>query len=212
MQYLPSIRLNYRFSGIHSPDNAAVLKSRRETSNISAESYRKFMVETVKYEVTRKLDKVEMRRYPKMIVAKVEGYGENGFNLLFRFISGDNKQKTKVKMTAPVVSQRIEMTAPVLSTGDSLAFVMPAEYQLDTTPEPLDDRVKISEMPEKNLAVLRFSGRWANSLFEKKTRELLEELEKARIKTRGDVFSMLYNDPFTPSSMRRNEVAIEVEP
>jgi hypothetical protein len=170
------------------------------------------MVETVKYEVTRKLDKVEMRRYPKIIIAQVEGYGENGFNLLFRFISGDNKQKTKVKMTAPVVSQRIEMTAPVLSTGDSLAFVMPAEYRLDTTPEPLDDRVKISEMPEKNLAVLRFSGRWTSSLFEKKTRELLEELEKARIKTRGDVFSMLYNAPFTPSFMRRNEVAIEVEP
>lgn len=168
------------------------------------------MVETVKYEVTRKLDRVEIRRYPKMVIAKVEGYGESGFNLLFRFISGDNKQKAKVKMTAPVVSQRIEMTAPVLSTDDSLAFVMPAEYRLDTTPEPLDDRVKISEMPEKNLAVLRFSGRWTSSLFEKKTRELLEELENAKVKTRGDVFSMLYNAPFTPSFMRRNEVAIEV--
>jgi len=170
------------------------------------------MVETAKYEITRKLDKVEIRHYPKIIIAKVEGYGENGFNLLFRFISGDNKQKTKVKMTAPVVSQRIEMTAPVLSDSDSLAFVMPAEYQLTTTPEPLDDRVKILEMPERNLAVLRFSGRWTSSLFEKKTKELLEEIEKAKIKTKGDVFSMLYNAPFTPSFMRRNEVAIEVEP
>lgn len=170
------------------------------------------MVETAKYEITRKLDKVEIRHYPKIVIAKVEGYGENGFNLLFRFISGDNKQKTKVKMTAPVVSQRIEMTAPVLSDSDSLAFVMPAEYRLDTTPEPLDDRVKILEMPERNLAVLRFSGRWTSSLFEKKTKELLEEIKKAKIKTKGDVFSMLYNAPFTPSFMRRNEVAIELEP
>jgi hypothetical protein len=170
------------------------------------------MVETAKYEITRKLDKVEIRHYPKIVIARVEGYGENGFNLLFRFISGDNKQKTKVKMTAPVVSQRIEMTAPVLSDGDSLAFVMPAEYQLATTPEPLDDRVKILEMPERNLAVLRFSGRWTSSLFEKKTKELLEEIEKAKIKTKGDVFGMLYNAPFTPSFMRRNEVAIELEP
>ncbi len=170
------------------------------------------MVETAKYEITRKLDKVEIRHYPKIVIAKVEGYGENGFNLLFRFISGDNKQKTKVKMTAPVVSQRIEMTAPVLSDSDSLAFVMPAEYRLATTPEPLDDRVKILEIPERNLAVLRFSGRWTSSLFEKKTKDLLEEIEKAKIKTKGDVFSMLYNAPFTPSFMRRNEVAIELEP
>jgi len=170
------------------------------------------MVETVRYEITRKLDKVEIRHYPKMVIAKVEGYGENGFNLLFRFISGDNKQKTKVKMTAPVVSQRTGMTAPVLSDSDSLAFVMPAECRLDTTPEPLDDRVKISEMPERKLAVLRFSGRWTSSLFEKKTKELLEELKKAKIKTKASAFSMLYNAPFTPSFMRRNEVAIEVEP
>ena len=170
------------------------------------------MVETVKYEITRKLDRVEIRHYPKIVIAKVEGYGENGFNLLFRFISGDNKQKTKVKMTAPVVSQRIEMTAPVLSDSDSLAFIMPSEYRLDTTPEPLDDRVKILEIPERNLAALRFSGRWTNSLFKKKTKELLEETEKTKIKTKGTVFSMLYNAPFTPSFMRRNEVAIEIEP
>jgi hypothetical protein len=67
-------------------------------------------------------------------------------------------------------------------------------------------------MQERNVAALRFSGRWTNSLFEKKTKELLEELEKAKIKTKGDAFSMLYNAPFTPSFMRRNEVAIEVEP
>ncbi len=170
------------------------------------------MVETLKFGLVRKLDMVEIRHYPKIVIAKVEGYGENAFNILFRFISGENKQRTKVKMTAPVVSQRIEMTAPVLSNTDSLAFVMPAEYRLATTPEPLDDRVKILEMPERKLAALRFSGRWTSSLFQKKTKELLEELKKAKIKTKGDVFSMLYNAPFTPSFMRRNEVAIEVEP
>ncbi len=170
------------------------------------------MVQTVKYEIARKLDKVEIRHYPSIVVARVEGYGESGFNLLFRFISGENRQKAKVKMTTPVVSQQIEMTAPVLSDSGSIAFVMPEEYRLATTPEPLDDRVKISEVPDRLVAALRFSGRWTNSLFEKKTKELLDELRKARIKTRGNVFSMLYNAPFTPSFMRRNEVAVEVEP
>ena len=170
------------------------------------------MVETLKYELVRKLDRVEIRHYPRIVITKVEGYGENAFSILFRFISRENKLRTKVKMTAPVVSQRIEMTAPVLSDSDSLAFVMPAEYRLATTPEPLDDRIKIIEVPERKLAALRFSGRWTSSLFERKSKELLEELEKAKIKTKGDVFSMLYNAPFTPSFMRRNEVAVEVEP
>jgi hypothetical protein len=170
------------------------------------------MVQTVKYEVVRKLAKAEIRRYPPIVIARVEGYGENGFDILFRFISGENRQKTRVKMTAPVVSQRIEMTAPVFSDRGSLAFVMPSEYRLETTPEPTDDRVKVIEVLERLVAALRFSGRWTSSFFEKKTKELLEELSKSEIRTVGSVFNMLYNAPFTPSFMRRNEVAIEVGP
>ena len=63
------------------------------------------MVETVKYEVLRKLNQVEIRRYPKIVLAKVGNYENDSFGLLFRFISGDNKAKEKVKMTAPIVSQ-----------------------------------------------------------------------------------------------------------
>lgn len=169
------------------------------------------MVATVKYEIVKKLDRVEIRHYSSIVIAKVEGYGDQGFDFLFRFISGENKQKTRVKMTAPVVSQRIEMTAPVLSDTGSMAFVMPAEFKLETTPEPLDKRVKIAEVPARFVAALRFSGRWSKSVFDAKTKELLEELAKARIKTKGDVFTMLYNAPFMPWFMRRNEVAIEIE-
>lgn len=169
------------------------------------------MVATVKYEIVRKLSKVEIRQYPKIVIAKVEGYEDEGFGLLFRFISGENKQKARVKMTAPVVSQRIEMTAPVLSEAGSMAFVMPEEYRIETTPEPLDNRVRITEVPARALAALRFSGRWSESLFNTKTKELLDELVKAKIKTKGSVFTMLYNAPYTPGFMRRNEVAIEVQ-
>jgi hypothetical protein len=169
------------------------------------------MVASVKYEIVRKLSKVEIRQYPNIVIARVEGYEDEGFGLLFRFISGENKQKTKVKMTAPVVSQRIGMTAPVLSDTGSMAFVMPEAYRIETTPEPLDNRIKIVEIPARVVAALRFSGRWSESLFNAKTKELLEELAKVKIKTIGNVFTMLYNAPYTPGFMRRNEVAIEVE-
>ena len=172
------------------------------------------MVETVKYEVVKKLKNVEIRRYPKIVTARVSNREDDSFGLLFRFISGQNKQKAKVKMTAPVVSQEIKMTAPVFSdfSGSGyMAFVMPSELTAETTPEPLDSRVKIDEVPARLMAVLRFSGSWSDAHFEEKTKELLDELKNANIKTKGPVFTMLYNPPFTPSFLRRNEVAIEVE-
>jgi len=169
------------------------------------------MVEQARYEVLRKIGKVEIRRYPRLVIARVDGYGDGGFNILFSFITGSNRQKSNVAMTSPVVSEQIAMTAPVLSETGSIAFVMPEGVTLATTPEPLDDRVKIVEIPERDVAALRFSGRWSNSIFKKKSKEMLEELEKGGIKTFGQVFSMRYNGPFTPWFLRRNEVAITVE-
>ena len=111
-------------------------------------------------------------------------------------------------MTAPVVSQQIEMTAPVVSETGSSAFIMPEGLTVETTPEPLDDRVKIVEVPERVVAALRFSWRWSNSPFKRKSDEMLQELENAWVKTNGSVFSMRYNGPFTPWFLRRNEVAV----
>jgi hypothetical protein len=176
------------------------------------------MVETIKYEITRRIGKVEIRRYPRITIAKVDNSVPDSFGLLFRFISGQNRQKEKIKMTSPVVSrdssQEIKMTSPVFSEFSSMgymAFVMPAEFNLETTPEPLDTHVKIEEMPARALAVLRFSGSWSENHFETKIKELLDELSKAKIKTRRGVFAMLYNPPFIPSFLRRNEVAVEIE-
>jgi hypothetical protein len=169
------------------------------------------MVEQAKYVVLREINKVEIRRYPSLVIARVDGYGDGGFNLLFNFITGNNRQKSKIAMTAPVVSEQIAMTAPVLSESDSIGFVMPEGLTLETTPEPLDERVKIVEIPERVVAALWFSGRWSNSIFKKKSKEMLEELEKTGIKPVGQVFTMRYNGPFTPWFMRRNEVAVEIE-
>jgi len=169
------------------------------------------MVEQAKYEVLRKIGAVEIRRYPPLVIARVDGYGDGGFNILFSFITGNNRQKSNVAMTAPVVSEEIAMTVPVLSETGSLAFVMPEGYTLETTPEPIDDRVKIVEIPERVVAALRFSGRWSSSIFKKKSKELLEELAKAGVKTKGHVFSMRYNGPFTPWFLRRNEVAMAID-
>ena len=169
------------------------------------------MVEQAKYEVLKEIGKMEIRRYPRLVIARVDGYGDGGFNLLFRYITGNNRQKSDIAMTAPVVSEEIAMTAPMLSDTGSIAFIMPEGYTIETTPEPIDDRVKIVEVPERTIAALRFSGRWSNSIFKKKSEELLAEIENAGLKVAGQVFSMRYNGPFTPWFLRRNEVAVAVE-
>jgi hypothetical protein len=172
------------------------------------------MVQTVNYEIIRKLENVEIRRYPRIVIAKVANDESDSFGLLFRFISGNNKEKEKVKMTTPVVSQEgsreIKMTSPVLSDFSNEGY-MASEFNFETTPLPLDSRVKIEELPPRSVAVLRFSGSWSEAHFEEKTKELLQEITKAKVKTKGNVFTMLYNPPFTPSFLRRNEVAVEVE-
>ena len=169
------------------------------------------MVEQIEYELLKKLDKIEIRRYPSFLIAKVDGYGDNGFNILFEFITGKNNSTSEISMTAPVISQEIKMTAPVLSEGGSIAFVMPSKYSIESVPKPVDDRINIIEMPKRTLAVLRFSGRWSTSLFNKKSAQLLDRLDQEKIKTKGNIFSMRYSSPFTPSFLRRNEVAIEIE-
>jgi hypothetical protein len=180
------------------------------------------MVQEAKYEVVENLGRIEVRHYAPMVVARVNGAGDGGFGNLFRYISGNNRQRSKLAMTAPVIAQRggpaahddserIAMTAPVISDMGSIAFVMPDGYRLETTPEPLDEAVTVEEVPGRHVAVLRFSGRWTTSAFKRRSEELLAELERAGVVASGDVFSMRYNPPFTPWFMRRNEVGVEID-
>jgi hypothetical protein len=169
------------------------------------------MVKEVKYRLIKKLDNVEIRQYGNLIIAKVDGYGDAGFSLLFNYITGNNTAKANLEMTSPVISQNIEMTAPVLSENDVIAFVMPEEFTLEITPKPVDERVKIQQIPKRYVAALRFTSRWTTSNFSKKSKQLLEELRKSNIKTKGNIFTMRYSGPLTPWFLRRNEVATEVD-
>ncbi|MCW4052828.1 MAG: heme-binding protein [Candidatus Bathyarchaeota archaeon] len=169
------------------------------------------MVKEAKYSSIKKLNEVEIRLYNNLIIAEVDGYGDGGFNILFRYISGNNTTKTNLEMTSPVISKNIEMTAPVLSGKDSIAFVMPEGYTLKNTPKPTDQRIKIQELPKRYVAALGFTGRWTTSNFAKKSKQLLKELQTSNIKTKGSIFSMRYSGPLTPWFLRRNEVATEID-
>src|SRR5512145_1569345 len=168
--------------------------------------------DTIPYAVTGKTGEIEFRHYPELVLATVETPDDNaGFNLLFSYISGSNRPREKIPMTAPVItSQKIPMTAPGVSDAASMSFVMPAGSKPEDIPDPLDSRVRIVTIPERDLAVIRFSGYAAMEDVDAATVRLLGGLKNAGTGTTGQPFLMRYDSPWTPGFLRRNEVAVEI--
>jgi hypothetical protein len=175
------------------------------------------MTESIQYEVIKRLDELEIRQYPTIVLAVVGGMSDDdAFRILFRYISGENRSSKNVAMTIPVISrepssQEIAMTRPVTSDGKSFSFVLPSFYSIDTAPEPMDERIKLMEVRARKLAVLSFSGRSHEHSVQKNEKALLEKLKMAGIPTKGQVLLMRYNGPFTLGLLRHNEVAIEID-
>jgi len=168
--------------------------------------------ETIPYSIKGTTGEIEFRQYPSLVLATADNsQNDAGFNLLFAYISGSNKPREKIPMTAPVItSQKIPMTAPVVSDAASMSFVMPAGSTRENVPDPLDSRVRIVTQPERDIAVIRFSGYAPPEDVDAATSRLQDGLKNGGIDTAGQPFLMRYDSPWTPGFMRRNEVAIEI--
>jgi hypothetical protein len=155
---------------------------------------------------------VEIRLYPKLILATVSGDGVRApFRILFEYISGDNSGGNKISMTAPVITpERIDMTAPVISGGGSMSFIVPSKYTMESVPQPNDDRVRIHELPERRVAVMRFRGWAREGSVERQKAMLFSVLQENGVEAVGEPFLMRYNSPWTPGFLRRNEIGIEI--
>ena len=166
----------------------------------------------------------EIRLYPPHIVAETTVQGpykealSQGFRIVAGYIFGGNTKKERIAMTAPVVEQpaheSIAITAPVMATIDgeyhTIAFGMPRSYTLETLPTPNDPRVKIVTLPEKKMAVLRFSGFRTTERILMKKQALINALKRDQIETLGEPQYAGYNAPWTPPWLMRNEVLIEI--
>ncbi len=161
-----------------------------------------------------------IRSYPSLVLASTADTNNNSFRHLFKYISGNNKSNTKIKMTAPVInqtkSQKIPMTAPVLlansnhHTTETMSFIMPSNFTLDNTPTPLDPQVKISMLPAQKVAVLRFSGSWRASKVAKLTDKLKTWILSKKHTIIGAPRLAIYNEPWTLPPFRRNEIQIPI--
>ena len=182
-------------------------------------------IEKAKYKVAVKEGKFEIRQYSSQIVAETvvdadfNDAGNVAFRRLFDYISGNNRKKESISMTAPVKqkprSEKISMTAPVnqyQSEGRFIvSFVMPSKYTMESLPEPQDSNVALREVPSCTLAAVRYSGTWSKKRYDAQ-KELLEEFIRNKgLRINGEAVFARYDPPFQLSFLRRNEVLIPVE-
>jgi hypothetical protein len=182
-------------------------------------------IEEAKYEVVKKDNNFEIRDYAPHVLAEtiVEGdfeeAGNIAFKKLFRYISGDNKLRVEISMTAPVSQEarreKIKMTAPVgqqhVQEKWAISFMMPATYTIDTLPEPDDPEVMLRQVPARRIAAVQYSGFWSEEKYLHHKSELESWIQKMGFTIAGDSIWARYNPPFTLWFLRRNEVLIPIK-
>ena len=185
-------------------------------------------VEETSYTVVARDGDIELRNYAAYVSVETtvggdfEEAGNRAFRRLFDYISGENRSRQKIEMTAPVTasaaagaSETIDMTAPVLASesgrGWSYAFVLPAGYTIDDAPLPLRDDVRLALNEARQVAVLTFSGSWKHSAFEENLARLRGWIEERQLATASSPRFAGYDPPWTLPFLRRNEILIDIE-
>ena len=97
-------------------------------------------------------DDFEIRFYPSSLKAKViSSKSANGnFYKLFQFISGNNSKGEKIEMTTPVYMKEND-------NSNTMEFVMPSSYSLESISKPNDDSIEIYESEAKYFACVRYA-------------------------------------------------------
>jgi hypothetical protein len=171
------------------------------------------------YTVEKKDGAFEVRKYPPMILAEVsvEGNREDaanqGFRILFGYISGQNATGEKLAMTIPVFQELIIPGNCHFAGRWAFRFVMPRKQTLKTLPKPNSDSIHLVEAPAMKVAVKTFNGRFNTKNLTAHKNELDAWVIKKGLILEPDRHEMFaaYNGPFTWPSKRRNEVMFRLK-
>ena len=190
------------------------------------------MTEQQPYEVLAVLPGFELRNYPAHLVAQVtvrstfESAGNTAFRHLFGYISGQNTFTGPLRASLEVAAGdqadaplpvKIPMTAPVLLQPESLAgvytvaFVLPETLSSDAAPAPDDPAVTILAIPQSRGAASSFSGRWTSRNYLDHATALGHAVSDAGFTAVGLPRFALFDPPYKPWFLRRNEVIQTLE-
>lgn len=167
-------------------------------------------VEIAPYTVLEKEANLELRHYERLVLvttAMPDGMDSQNspFYKLFDYISGKNEGTKEIPMTAPVFMDQAD------STTESMSFVLPENFTIETAPPPQDPAVKLEEIKDYTVAAITFSGLLKQKNIDKHKAILEEWITRKGFKKTGAVKAAGYNPPFTIPALRRNEVLIPVK-
>ena len=158
----------------------------------------------VKYTMVSKNKLYEIREYSDRLAIETKTSDQDsGFRKLFKYISGDNKDKKEIKMTTPV-------TQTEKNGNMTMQFYIPTEFSESNVPSPNNSEVKVLNIKGGYYAAIIYSGRASDSNYIKHKDILEDQLKKDKISIISKPIRATYNSPFTLPMLRRNEVMFRV--
>ena len=163
------------------------------------------MTERQKFDLVKKIENVEIRRYHACVMADVivdatySNAGNIGFRPLVTYIS-----QNQIAMTAPVLQEQLHTSSWVVS------FVMPEGMTLDQLPLPKNQSVTLRTVKEHTAAALSFSGMTTEEKIHQKESELRAVIENAKLTATGPMRIARFDPPWKPGFLRHNEVIIPI--
>lgn len=186
------------------------------------------------YEVIKSDGDFEIRQYQTQVLAEVtiqgsdfDAFREQAFKKLAAYIFGENKTTEHLAektFSEPTISENekhsetMAMTSPVLQQEGlehewTMSFVLPKKYNLQSAPRPLNDEVKLREIPGYTAAVVRYSGLNTQEKVKEHESKLMSWVPaRPELQLNGTFFAAQYDAPFVIPFLRRNEVMVKVTP
>jgi len=181
------------------------------------------------YKVVTKKEGYELRKIQSYLTASIDLVGSyeqtvnEGFKVLFAYISGNNHTRACMTMKMPLLHEpcqkgiSIPMTAPVLSESGSRAeshrtsFILPRGYTVETAPQPRDKRIVLEQEPARTIAVYTFTWYPTAKRVEEQKAVFRNMLKRDGLCVRSSISLARYNPPFILPFLMRNELIVTVE-
>eukprot|EP00052_Salpingoeca_macrocollata_P033716 m.9333 g.9333 ORF g.9333 m.9333 type:complete len:216 (+) comp5477_c0_seq1:133-780(+) len=130
---------------------------------------------------------------------------QTGFERLFQYISGQNEQKEKIPMTAPVQVRIEPGQGPFCTSNFTISFFVPFAYQANP-PKPSASNVYIRTEQREVVFVKTFGGYAQGQEIQKEASSLLDSLTADRISVSSSLY--VYAGYDAPSTVfnRHNEI------
>jgi len=168
-------------------------------------------LECPKFTVDLRTRDYEKRTYPvskwvstTIIGVDYEAASSQGFDKLFKYISGQNSERKTISMTAPVINRVMPGQGPTCADNFTVSFMVPFELQ-DNPPMPTDTSVSLTSIPAHQAYVRSYPGFSNEQKFLAEASALAKALNGSQTYDSSFYYTAGYDSPFTVLG-RHNEI------